>query len=89
MFEAPFSFNGRIRRTEYGLSLIIYATLATIINLGTEQYVVLNLILLIPLLWLLWAQGAKRCHDLGKKWLVAINSFLWFMDDIPRWAKRF
>ncbi len=24
MFKAPFSFEGRIRRTEYGISLIIY-----------------------------------------------------------------
>ncbi|SZD73550.1 Predicted membrane protein [Candidatus Ornithobacterium hominis] len=81
MFEAPFSFNGRIRRTEFGLSLIIYATLATIINLGTEQYVVLNLILLIPLLWFLWAQGAKRCHDLGKNgWWQLIPFYgLWMI----------
>lgn len=33
MFEAPFSFSGRIRRTEYGLSLIINSVLSFFISL--------------------------------------------------------
>lgn len=81
MFKAPFSFEGRIRRTEYGLSVIIYAVALTIIQLiigamiagSSSTYsssdssgtVVIFLIFLIPMLWFLWAQGAKRCHDLG------------------------
>ena len=37
MFKNPFSFEGRIRRTEYGLSVIIYAVFDTIISrLGSE-----------------------------------------------------
>jgi uncharacterized membrane protein YhaH (DUF805 family) len=67
MFKNPFSFNGRIRRTEYGISFIIYFTFIIIIslvsNLGDEGAVAL--LLYIPILWFLWAQGAKRCHDLG------------------------
>ena len=60
MFEAPFSFKGRIRRLEYGISLIIYSLLAVLIEETDESLI---LLLTIPLLWFLYAQGAKRCHD--------------------------
>ncbi len=36
MFKRPFSFEGRIRRTEYGLSLVIYAIGAIILNIMIE-----------------------------------------------------
>ena len=65
MFKNPFSFTGRIRRTEYGLSIIIYLIAAGVISVGIETggaAAALGL-LLIPLLWFLYAQGAKRCHD--------------------------
>ena len=74
MFKDPFSFDGRIRRTEYGLSLIIYVVIITIINLiaksgnsrsDSSSSVVIVFILYIPMLWFLWAQAAKRCHDMG------------------------
>src|SRR5258708_35751700 len=77
MFKAPFSFAGRIRRTEYGLSMIIYVITLTIIGGITESSsnsysssnnsgtAILFLFFFIPLLWFVWAQGAKRCHDLG------------------------
>lgn len=68
MFKNPFSFEGRIRRTEYGISLIIYTIayiLSVIISGIGEEGAVLSLIFFIPLLWFLWAQGAKRCHDVG------------------------
>jgi len=83
MFKAAFSFDGRIRRTEYGLSLIIYTVVLTILQLiigtmiasSSRSYYssnddsggagVLLFIFIIPLLWFLWAQGAKRCHDVG------------------------
>ncbi|HEY9167981.1 MAG TPA: DUF805 domain-containing protein [Lutibacter sp.] len=53
MFKNLFSFKGRIRRTEFGLTFIIFCILALI------PFV--NLFALFPL----WAQGAKRCHDVG------------------------
>lgn len=68
MFKNPFSFEGRIRRTEYGISLIIYAVCATLIGIIIdESYGELAFLAFayIPMLWFLWAQGAKRCHDLG------------------------
>lgn len=68
MFKNPFSFDGRIRRTEYGLSLIFYAVAAGILNaimIGSEGEAALLGLAYIPMVLFLWAQGAKRCHDVG------------------------
>ncbi len=65
MFKNPFSFNGRIRRLEFGLSYIIYFAFYALIlllndALDNSGYA---LFLFLPVLWFLFAQGAKRCHD--------------------------
>mgnify|MGYP003604270843 CR=1 FL=1 len=67
MFENAFSFDGRIRRTEYGISVIIYAVIAVIINLIAEanRDASFVFIVYIPALWFLLAQASKRCHDVG------------------------
>ena len=64
MFSSPFSFNGRIRRLEYGISFIIYYVAAMTLPLLTIDNPILGLGY-IPLLWFLFAQGTKRCHDRG------------------------
>ena len=84
MFKQPFSFEGRIRRTEFGLSMILYFCAALFINMILESTGDISLILLfvyIPLLWFLWAQGAKRCHDLGNSGWYQIIPFysLWML----------
>ena len=86
MFKNPFSFEGRIRRTEYGLSLIIAAAgrvfISMILASGTqEDLVFLNFIFQIPFLWFFWAEGAKRCHDLGKNgwWQIIPFYVLWLI----------
>lgn len=72
MFRNLFSFNGRIRRTEFGISFIIYIVfyvgLRVFMNTFPDDQAILGIIFLcyIPLLWFLWSQGAKRCHDLNK-----------------------
>lgn len=95
MFKAPFSFNGRIRRTEYGLSLIVYFFVYLIVYFiilisifaKAESGPIVVIILFIPMLWFLWAQGAKRCHDLDRSgWYQIIPFyFLWllFQDSEP------
>lgn len=86
MFKKPFSFKGRIRRTEYGLSLIIYGIPATILNILSESDVsvgaaIIALLSFIPLLWFIWAQGAKRCHDRNNSgWFQIIPFYgLWML----------
>jgi uncharacterized membrane protein YhaH (DUF805 family) len=71
MFKNPFSFNGRIRRLEYGLSNLIYVVAVFIIAIllmafGDPRSPATNIIMIllwIPLAWFMLAQGAKRCHD--------------------------
>ena len=77
MFRNPFSFNGRIRRLEYGISVIIFYIMNNIfVALATEEP--LLIILLIPSLWFTWAQGAKRCHDRGNSGFYQIIPFYGF-----------
>lgn len=85
MFQTPFSFNGRIRRTEYGLSFIAYFVVTKIVDSFVNSSVFFDLSLswlfYLPLLWILWAQGAKRCHDLGKSgwWQIIPFYFFWML----------
>jgi len=90
MFKNPFSFEGRIRRTEYGISIIIYTICVTILNAivgASNGDPAILLFAYIPLLWFLWAQGAKRCHDVGNSgwWQLIPFYFLWmiFQDGEP------
>lgn len=82
MFTNPFSFEGRIRRTEYGLSFIILVVIRTLIAMALasssngQDMFTFNLVLQIPVLWFFWAQGAKRCHDIGMSgWFQLIPFF--------------
>lgn len=84
MFKNPFSFDGRIRRTEYGLTILCNTIVtlimdALIINGGNDTAVLT--LLYIPMLWFGLAQGAKRCHDLGNSgWWQLIPFYgLWML----------
>jgi uncharacterized membrane protein YhaH (DUF805 family) len=83
MFKNPFSFDGRIRRTEYGLSHIISTVVLFIVAAiaGAVNALPLYYISLIPFFWFIWAQGAKRCHDLGNSgWWQLIPFYgLWML----------
>lgn len=91
MFKNPFSFDGRIRRLEYGISyllylVVIYGTLGLTAVIGDSISTVL-LLLYIPAVWFLLAQGAKRCHDRDNSGWYQIIPFyaLWmlFADGFP------
>jgi uncharacterized membrane protein YhaH (DUF805 family) len=73
MFKAPLSFEGRIRRLEHGLTHLIGFFIHFIFGFLIEvapgsvgdAIGILVLLFYIPFLWFIWAQNAKRCHDLG------------------------
>ena len=67
MFKNPFSFEGRIRRTEYGLTILIGTVGLFIVAAiaGAANALPLYYLALIPYCWFIWSQGARRCHDLG------------------------
>ena len=71
MFKRPFSFNGRIRRLEYGISFILYFIWYVFIGVMSKTSEpspaasIFILVSFIPMIWFLWAQNAKRCHDRG------------------------
>jgi len=86
MFKDPFTFHGRIRRKEYALSFFIYSAMSLFIKVMHEDsdkasinFVIYALLALM--LWFLFAQGAKRCHDLGRSgWLQLVPFyFVWLI----------
>lgn len=85
MFKRVFSFKGRIRRTEYGLSylffLIWYFIFIGITEMNDINPVLALFIILtiVPAYWFLWAQGAKRCHDRGNSGWYQIIPFYFFV----------
>lgn len=62
LFANPFSFSGRIRRLEFGLSYIIYM-LCMIVTCVSEENTPIWGLLIIPLVWFWFAQLCKRFHD--------------------------
>ncbi len=78
MFKNPFSFKGRIRRTEFGITYIIVA-LANVFLIASQEDILV--LIYIPLLWFLFAQGAKREHDLNYSgwWQLIPFRYLWLI----------
>jgi uncharacterized membrane protein YhaH (DUF805 family) len=82
MFKNPFSFEGRIRRTEYILSCIISMFLLGLVlslSSSTNVSIIGSLVFMLLSYWFLLAQGTKRCHDLGKSgwWQIVPFYGLW------------
>lgn len=86
MFAHPFSFHGRIRRLEYGLSYIIYLVWYSFASVfsegdGDATVAIIYLITFVPFLWFILAQGCKRCHDRNNSGWYQIIPFygLWML----------
>ena len=100
MFSKAFSFEGRIRRSEYGVSMIVFviALVAILFFAGqvenervgsfSKTYLLpVVLPLISSVLFFIFAQGAKRCHDLGNngwyQFLPFYGLFMLFHDSLP------
>lgn len=83
MFHNPFSFKGRIRRTEYAISFVILIFFRILLEIAAEEnnsgFTIVILLFLIPVMWFSLAQGTKRCHDLGKSGIWQIIPFYVFI----------
>lgn len=90
MFRSPFSFKGRIRRLEYGLSFIIYVFTYAIIGIifgglganGSDAaaMTIAELVIALPLYWFIIAQNCKRCHDVNSSgWMQLIPFYMLFL----------
>ena len=95
MFKNPFSYDGRIRRLEYGLSRVFGWIPMFILHLlarklapnSTEMSMMAVIPGLISYFWFITAQNTKRCHDMGNSgWWILIPLYsLWliFADGQP------
>jgi uncharacterized membrane protein YhaH (DUF805 family) len=87
MLKLLFSFNGRIRRLEYVVSLAVFLVLFVAINMmslmGMKHYDNTAYLMLaqLPLFWFFLAQSSKRCHDLDRPgwWQVVPLYGLWLL----------
>ena len=75
MFSHPFSFQGRIRRLEFGLSYIAYFICMAIIGAISED-APFTIVLIIPLVWFLLAQLTKRFHDRNLSGMHILTLFI-------------
>lgn len=86
LFSKPFSFKGRIRRLEFGLTWLFYwlyllpaeITPEDDFSLGLSYFYLLTI---IPALWIACAQSIKRCHDLNHSgwWIFVPFYFFWLL----------
>jgi uncharacterized membrane protein YhaH (DUF805 family) len=77
MFQNPFSFNGRISRTEYGLS-IIFSLLIFFVSIFLANFLYGDFVFIFCFFTYFWfnlAQGCKRCHDLNQSGFMQFVPF--------------
>ncbi|WP_426492402.1 DUF805 domain-containing protein [Hymenobacter sp. 102] len=86
LFAAPFSLKGRIRRTEYWLTIlltmVISACLSAFVIYRLSQdsndiviCIVIAFAVLAPVWWMNLAQATKRCHDRGNSGVYQLIPF--------------
>ena len=83
-WKSLFSFSGRIRRTQYWLTILCINLLFLPANISgdnmSEGVAIYTLLLCIPALWISLANIVKRCHDLGKSGLFVFLLLIPFVN---------
>jgi len=85
MFKNILSSDGRIRRTEYcityfGYILIINGMDLVLLYTNSGLFEYLRIAVIIPLIYIVIVQGAKRCHDRGNSgWYQIIPFYIFWM----------
>lgn len=81
MFKNLFSLKGRIRRTEFVLSFIIYFFGMVVIgNIVKNTDEGLWVVFYLVLLFFLITQSAKRCHDMNNSgWFILVPFYVLWM----------
>jgi len=91
MFKNIFFFSGRIRRLEYGLSnlfMVVFGIAGSYLADINAFLDSLFILLFLTIYSILFAQGAKRCHDLGNSGFYQFIPFykllLFFQEGEPK-----
>lgn len=82
IFKNTLTSEGRIRRAEFIVSLLIFLIVQVIIIEITliGDYTNFFIVLSLPLLYFLVMQGVKRCHDRGNSgWFQLIPFYVFWM----------
>lgn len=86
IFEDPFSFKGRISRTEIWFSWLLVVLINNFLKLffgpliSEVGGIIFSTGIQIVLLWFIIAQNTKRCHDLGHNgWWQLIPFYSFWM----------
>jgi len=81
MFKNPFSGTGRIRRLEYVITVMLYSAVfmsVSFLTIGLPYGKIIFWSIFLVITWVLVAQGAKRCHDIGVRGLYQFIPFYFF-----------
>ena len=80
LLSDSFSFEGRIGRLEYAISVLIYIISHMLFYSYINKSYIILILLLIPSVWFFLAQSSKRSHDIGNSgWYLLIPFYIFIL----------